>query len=189
MANNKVPAVSRYGAIIASDSMYFRTTIRYSISQRVPSGFAHGSMSGATQKGPHPTEESSKFMEKQTSLWLQRIVNAGWFSCDRAIYTEERLREILNDPTIAKTCLYDTDQTGLNLLLAMAGVKPCNLNLPPSLMEFTWAVTTLRSLSRSGRTEKASPSLFTGRDQCSTKIVPSMNSFISISRRRKDKSG
>ncbi len=85
------------------------------------------------------TDESSNFLEKQTSLWLQRIVNAGWFSSDRAIYSEERLLEILNDPAIAKTCLYDTDQTGLNLLLAMAGVTPCNLNLPPSPMESTWA--------------------------------------------------
>ncbi len=85
------------------------------------------------------TGDSSKFLAKQTSLWLQNVVNAGWFACDRKIYTEEKLREALGDPAVAKTGLYDTDQTGLNLLLAIARVKPRNLNLPPYPMESTWA--------------------------------------------------
>ena len=85
------------------------------------------------------TEDTAKFMVKQTSVWLQNVVNAGWFACDRKIYTEVKLREVLGDPATAKTCLYDTDQTGLVLLLAMAGVKPRNLNLPPYPMESTWA--------------------------------------------------
>jgi hypothetical protein len=85
------------------------------------------------------TEDSAKFLAKQTSVWLQNVVNAGWFASDREIYTEEKLREVLQDQEIAKTCLYDTDQTGLVLLLANAGVKPRNLNLPPYPMESTWA--------------------------------------------------
>ena len=85
------------------------------------------------------TEDSSKLLSKQTSVWLQNVFNAGWFACDRKLYTEERLHEVLSDQEIAKTCLYDTDQTGLVLLLATVGVKPRNLNLPPYAMESTWA--------------------------------------------------
>src|SRR4029077_20459174 len=85
------------------------------------------------------TEGCARFMAKQTSVWLQNGVKAEWFACDRQIYTEEKLRRVLEDSETAKTCLYDTDQTGLNLLLAMEGLKPRNLNLPPYSMEATWA--------------------------------------------------
>ena len=85
------------------------------------------------------TPESGRILPGYTSLWLRRIFNAGFFACDRVLYTEETLRQTAERAEIAFTCLHDNDQTGLNLLIARLGVTPTNLNLPPFEMESTWA--------------------------------------------------
>jgi len=85
------------------------------------------------------SRESGEVLPRFTSLWLRRIFNAGFFACDRALYSEPALKETCERPENAFTCLHDNDQTGLNLLVALRGVVPTNLNLPPFEMESTWA--------------------------------------------------
>lgn len=85
------------------------------------------------------TPESGAILPGYTSLWLRRIFNAGFFACDRVLYTEASLRQAAEEPDALFTCLRDNDQTGLNLLAARRGVVPTNLNLPPFEMESTWA--------------------------------------------------
>lgn len=96
---------------------------------------------------------------------------------------------MLEDPETAKTCLYDTDQTGLNLLLAMEGLKPRNLNLPPYPMEATWAGDYPGEFESLWKDPSESRYLFTGRDRFSTRIVPSTNSSTSFSQKMRRPSG
>jgi len=85
------------------------------------------------------TPESAHLLAGYTSLWLRKIFNAGFFACDRVLYTEKAIKEVAELPEIAFTCLHDNDQTGLNLLVTRLGITPVNLNLPPFEMESTWA--------------------------------------------------
>ena len=136
------PMCSKYYCLTQSSYMFTDTDIVYLRDPRETLSELEGFVVADTEWNKPRytfTDDSAKFMMKQTSVWLQNVVNAGWFACGREIYTEEKLRQVLEDPEIAKTALHDTDQTGLNLLLAMAGIKPCNLNLPPYPMEATWA--------------------------------------------------
>lgn len=84
------------------------------------------------------TRESARILGARSSVWMQRVFNAGHFACDRALYSEEALKErILAHEEI---CLrFRHDQPGTNLLVALSGVPVTNLNLPPSPMESTWA--------------------------------------------------
>jgi hypothetical protein len=136
------PMCSKYFCLTQNSYLFTDTDIVYLRDPRETLSNMEGFVVADTEwNKPHYTftEGSARFMAKQTSVWLQNVVNAGWFACDRQIYTEEKLRRVLEDSETAKTCLYDTDQTGLNLLLAMEGLKPRNLNLPPYSMEATWA--------------------------------------------------
>ena len=100
------PDVLKYYCLTQSSYFFTDTDIVYLIDPRESLSELEASWSltpSGTSHVIHSPEESSKFLEKQTSLWLQRIVNAGWFACDRAIYSEEKLLEILNDPKIANS--------------------------------------------------------------------------------------
>jgi hypothetical protein len=83
------------------------------------------------------TPESAAILGRRSSLWLQRVFNAGHFACDRALYADEDIRALA--AAHPETCLHDTDQTGMNLLVGLTDVPFQNLNLPPSRMESTWA--------------------------------------------------
>lgn len=88
------------------------------------------------------TPESAELMASRSSNWLSRVFNSGFFACDRALYTEESMRAFIQgNPAHRKTCLdFPThEQPGLNLLVEASGVEFTNLNMPPSVMESTWA--------------------------------------------------
>jgi len=89
------------------------------------------------------TPASASFLAGRSSVWLQRVFNAGHFACDRALYTDGGLREtFLRSPLSETPPFHDRpgdDQPGINLFVALSGAPFTNLNLPPSPMESTWA--------------------------------------------------
>lgn len=83
--------------------------------------------------------ESARLLARRSSLWLKSVFNAGFFACDRPLYSDETLNEILRRPGSQDLLLHSDDQIGLNLLVSESGAMPMNLNLPPFVMESTWA--------------------------------------------------
>lgn len=84
------------------------------------------------------TTASAEILSRKSSVWLQRVFNAGHFACDRTLYSDETLRATISEhETVCLRSIHD--QPGTNLLVALSGVPVTNLNLPPSPMESTWA--------------------------------------------------
>ena len=85
--------------------------------------------------------KSLAILKARSTNWQRNVFNAGQFACNRALYTDETLKQTCLDPRYVETCLrfpYN-DQPGLVLLANLAGVPIHNLTLPPNFMESTWA--------------------------------------------------
>lgn len=87
------------------------------------------------------TPQSLAILSKASTVWQRSVFNAGQFACDRALYTEETLRETASRPDHLQTVIRHPfhEQPGLNLLVHLSGVPVTNLTLPPNQMQSTWA--------------------------------------------------
>jgi len=85
------------------------------------------------------TNESLAIFKAGSTTWQRNRFNSGQFACDRSLFSQETLIELLT--RYAETCLsfHNYDQPGLNLLVELAGIPVTNLTLPPHCMESTWA--------------------------------------------------
>lgn len=87
------------------------------------------------------TPSSLREFQKRSTTWQRLVFNSGQFACDRALYNNESLRQMLLQTEVASTALDGRfhEQAGINLLVLKSGVEITNLTLPPTLMESTWA--------------------------------------------------
>lgn len=135
------PMCDKYHCLTEAGYLYTDTDIIY-LDNPATVLAAHAGFVAADTEWNKPrwthTRESARILSARSSLWLQRVFNAGQFACDRALYSPDELRERILEHE--KICLrFRHDQPGTNLLVALSGVPFTNLNLPPSPMESTWA--------------------------------------------------
>jgi hypothetical protein len=84
---------------------------------------------------------SLSILKARSTCWQRNVFNCGQFACDRALYTEEELKQTSLDPRYVETCVRFPyhDQPGMTLLVNLSGVTIHNLTMPPVCMESTWA--------------------------------------------------
>ena len=87
------------------------------------------------------TAISESLMQNKSTLWQQKVFNAGQFACNRTLFSVDNLKATAMKPNFIDTCirLPHHEQPGINLLVFSSQVKITNLTLPPVCMESTWA--------------------------------------------------
>lgn len=87
------------------------------------------------------TQQVLNFFNETTTIWQQKIFNAGQFACDKKLYDFETLKTVAESKAFKATCLDFKfhDQPGLNLLVNASRINVTNLTLQPFCMESSWA--------------------------------------------------
>lgn len=148
-ALDAVPVSRKYAALLQRNCAYFDSDI---IHLRNPQEWLTDAPSNAFVVADTEwnkakwtfTSETKALYQAETTLWLLRNFNAGFFSFETPPLSKSKLCELLAEPILRKIIQGNSptngEQAGTNFIVWRCGLEVCNLCLPPHYMESTMAL-------------------------------------------------